>query len=780
MSLRGSKWTAPAPGGPARGRRAAPSCPPARDHVRVRHHQPRRDDPAGAGHAEPARAAEDLHDARGRLLDLRVARDPARAAARRRRRALDPRERVEPAQRVQQRAGRRQDGVEPLQDRRALDLRRGSGSCRSGSRARRGSRPRPSPAQATGPRRGAPSSGAEAGYPPQAARGSASRTPRTARPAARRRAARRSARTRAPTASAPRRSRTSGPTRVPTQAPSARPANARTPETKPWAHPKSASSSTSPTMIQSTPVNRPSVSRCRSRPVRARLSELCRYVRRRVTMCGEHGHAPALGSPVLRPSPAPPPPAGVVAWRPGSRRSCWPRWPLRRRDRGRRRRRGPAPGRGPAIRRRLEPRRLRGDARAAHARGAEARPARSASPPPTATPRGRARSTAWPAGRAAEPADGAVRVPVRAAHADLRHAARQRRPAGRRAGRGRRDRVAAQPRPARPARAARSCTRRPSCRPAPRSRPRRHAARRGRGPALRARAARGGDRRPRRARAARARRRARAPRRPGRRAGRAHRARAPVRRGARRHGPAGGCSPATASWPTCSPRRATRSGRRSTRRPARRRHRARGPARRRSRVHPAAGRRGARAGRDRLLRAAAARLRVQDHHARGRRWSPATPSRRTPTRSRRRRRSRACELENANGESCGGSLETAFAHSCNSVFAPMGVDVGAEKLVKTAEQFGFNQEPALAGAARSTIPPAVGDRRRPGGRLDRDRPGQGARHPAAVRRRSPATIAEQGDGRRADAAQGRAPAKQTRMIARRRRAHASASTCARS
>ena len=69
------------------------------------------------------------------------------------------------------------------------------------------------------------------------------------------------------------------------------------------------------------------------------------------------------------------------------------------------------------------------------------------------------------------------------------------------------------------------------------------------------------------------------------------------------------------------------------------------------------------------------------------------------------------QLENANGESCGGSLEVAFAHSCNSVFAPMGVDVGAQKLVKTAEDFGFNKQPALAGAARSTIPAAaeIGD-----------------------------------------------------------------------
>src|SRR5215211_3446216 len=35
------------------------------------------------------------------------------------------------------------------------------------------------------------------------------------------------------------------------------------------------------------------------------------------------------------------------------------------------------------------------------------------------------------------------------------------------------------------------------------------------------------------------------------------------------------------------------------------------------------------------------------------------------------------ELENANGESCGGSFRDSFAHSCNSVFAPLGVKVGA-------------------------------------------------------------------------------------------------------
>ena len=69
------------------------------------------------------------------------------------------------------------------------------------------------------------------------------------------------------------------------------------------------------------------------------------------------------------------------------------------------------------------------------------------------------------------------------------------------------------------------------------------------------------------------------------------------------------------------------------------------------------------------------------------------------------------ELENANGEACGGSLQDSFAHSCNSVFAPMGAELGADKLVAAAEAFGFNQDPGLAGAERSTIPAAdeIGD-----------------------------------------------------------------------
>jgi len=64
------------------------------------------------------------------------------------------------------------------------------------------------------------------------------------------------------------------------------------------------------------------------------------------------------------------------------------------------------------------------------------------------------------------------------------------------------------------------------------------------------------------------------------------------------------------------------------------------------------------------------------------------------------------DLENANGESCGGTFVNSFAHSCNSVFAPLGVKVGGEKLVETAERFGFNQPPGIPGAATSTIPKA--------------------------------------------------------------------------
>ena len=64
------------------------------------------------------------------------------------------------------------------------------------------------------------------------------------------------------------------------------------------------------------------------------------------------------------------------------------------------------------------------------------------------------------------------------------------------------------------------------------------------------------------------------------------------------------------------------------------------------------------------------------------------------------------DLDNANGESCGGTFIQSFAHSCNSVFAPLGVKVGAKKLVATAERFGFNEPPSIPGAQPSTLPEA--------------------------------------------------------------------------
>ncbi len=62
------------------------------------------------------------------------------------------------------------------------------------------------------------------------------------------------------------------------------------------------------------------------------------------------------------------------------------------------------------------------------------------------------------------------------------------------------------------------------------------------------------------------------------------------------------------------------------------------------------------------------------------------------------------ELENANGELCGGTFEEAFAESCNSVFGPLGVKVGSERLVDAAKRFGWNAPPTLPGEKSSTLP----------------------------------------------------------------------------
>ena len=64
------------------------------------------------------------------------------------------------------------------------------------------------------------------------------------------------------------------------------------------------------------------------------------------------------------------------------------------------------------------------------------------------------------------------------------------------------------------------------------------------------------------------------------------------------------------------------------------------------------------------------------------------------------------KLRNAGGEACGGSLVNAFIVSCNSVYAPLGARLGARRLVRAAEAFGFNEQLKVPGFRPSTIPPA--------------------------------------------------------------------------
>ena len=63
-------------------------------------------------------------------------------------------------------------------------------------------------------------------------------------------------------------------------------------------------------------------------------------------------------------------------------------------------------------------------------------------------------------------------------------------------------------------------------------------------------------------------------------------------------------------------------------------------------------------------------------------------------------------LRNAGDEACGGTLTISFAHSCNSVFGPLGARLGARRLVAYAERFGFNEELPIPAAKPSAIPPA--------------------------------------------------------------------------
>jgi penicillin-binding protein A len=74
------------------------------------------------------------------------------------------------------------------------------------------------------------------------------------------------------------------------------------------------------------------------------------------------------------------------------------------------------------------------------------------------------------------------------------------------------------------------------------------------------------------------------------------------------------------------------------------------------------------------------------------------------------------EISNAHDEACGGTFAQSFARSCNTVFAPLGPEVGNDRLVKTSERFGFNSPPTLYDAdataitkpGESTIPTSIG------------------------------------------------------------------------
>jgi peptidoglycan glycosyltransferase len=67
------------------------------------------------------------------------------------------------------------------------------------------------------------------------------------------------------------------------------------------------------------------------------------------------------------------------------------------------------------------------------------------------------------------------------------------------------------------------------------------------------------------------------------------------------------------------------------------------------------------------------------------------------------------QLRNAGDEACGGSLTQSFAHSCNSVFAPLGARLGARRLVRFAEAFGFNEKLPIPSFKASSIPHDLAD-----------------------------------------------------------------------
>ncbi|MDZ7733594.1 MAG: penicillin-binding transpeptidase domain-containing protein [Acidimicrobiia bacterium] len=63
-------------------------------------------------------------------------------------------------------------------------------------------------------------------------------------------------------------------------------------------------------------------------------------------------------------------------------------------------------------------------------------------------------------------------------------------------------------------------------------------------------------------------------------------------------------------------------------------------------------------------------------------------------------------INNFGGSACGGALPEVLARSCNTAFARMAVDVGAEAMITEAERYGFNARPPfdLPGGIESTFP----------------------------------------------------------------------------
>ena len=73
-------------------------------------------------------------------------------------------------------------------------------------------------------------------------------------------------------------------------------------------------------------------------------------------------------------------------------------------------------------------------------------------------------------------------------------------------------------------------------------------------------------------------------------------------------------------------------------------------------------------------------------------------------------------LRNFGGSACGGALPEVLKVSCNTAFAQLGLDLGAQKLSAGTEAFGFNKVPPfdLPFGAASSFPPATA--------FDRDKP----------------------------------------------------------